>query len=82
MKTDWISKLMHIMTAFVLMLPIAVNAGIIGNRNSRVYYMPWCTGYTAIAEEDRVYFDTTTEAKAAGYRLAKNCSPTGCGKSR
>jgi methylphosphotriester-DNA--protein-cysteine methyltransferase len=66
----------------ILWMPVAVIGEIIGNRNTRVYHLPWCSGYDTVAEQHRVYFDTPSEAKAAGYRLAKNCSPGGTVKSR
>ena len=46
---------------------------IIGNKNSRIYHWPGCPGYTKIAEQNRVPFNSTAEAEAAGYRAAKNC---------
>jgi hypothetical protein len=46
---------------------------IVGNKNSRIYHWPGCPGYTKIAEANRVPFNSTAEAEAAGYRAAKNC---------
>lgn len=47
---------------------------VIGNRNSAIYHLPvGCTGYSQVAERNRVYFDTEEEAAAAGFRRAGNC---------
>lgn len=46
---------------------------IIGNRNSRIYHLPGCRSYNAVAERNRVPFTTEAEARAAGYRKARNC---------
>jgi hypothetical protein len=35
------------------------------------YYLPNCK--SSIKEENKVYFDTETEAKNAGYQLSKSC---------
>jgi Metal binding domain of Ada len=78
--------LRHIIPALVIVAvlwsPVVVVGEIIGNRTTRVYHLPWCIGYDAVAEQDRVYFDTPFEAKAAGYRLARNCSAGGSTKPR
>ena len=46
---------------------------IIGNKNSKIYHKPGCAGYDKVSEKNRVYFNSTAEAEAAGYRVAKNC---------
>ncbi len=47
---------------------------IFGNKNSMVYHWAGCPGFTKTAEKNRVVFDSTEAAKAAGYRAAKNCT--------
>lgn len=47
---------------------------IIGNKHSRIYHLPGCPAYNAVSESNRVYFRTRSEADAAGYRIAKNCT--------
>ena len=42
-------------------------------RGGSVYYYPWCTGAGKIAAVNKVWFDTETAARAAGYAPAKNC---------
>lgn len=46
---------------------------IIGNKKSRIYHRPDCPNYKQISKGHRVVFGNEKEAKAAGYRLAKNC---------
>lgn len=45
----------------------------IGNVNSHVYHRPTC--WTLPDLRNRTYFDTTQEAKSAGYRACGNCDP-------
>ncbi len=47
---------------------------IIGNRHNHLYHRPSCLGYGQIDQDTRVEFKTETEAEAAGYHLAWNCS--------
>ena len=44
-----------------------------GNKNSKIYHLPECQNYDDIAERNIVWFRTHEEAKAKGYRMAKNC---------
>ena len=44
-----------------------------GNRDSRIYHLPGCPNYNDIAERNTVWFKTHDEAKAAGFRMARNC---------
>jgi endonuclease YncB( thermonuclease family) len=46
---------------------------IIGNKNSRKYHRPDCSGYRDMAEKNRVFFKSIAEAEAAGYKRAGNC---------
>jgi endonuclease YncB( thermonuclease family)/methylphosphotriester-DNA--protein-cysteine methyltransferase len=54
--------------------PASSDAKVIGNKNSKIYHLPGCSGYTRISEKNQVKFDTAADAEKAGYRLAKNCS--------
>ncbi|MDQ3667591.1 MAG: thermonuclease family protein [Acidobacteriota bacterium] len=47
---------------------------VIGNRRSRIYKRSNCPNYGDVSPQNRVYFRTTEEAEAAGYRIARNCS--------
>tara|TARA_B100002003_G_scaffold115012_1_gene106345 strand:- start:442 stop:816 length:375 start_codon:yes stop_codon:yes gene_type:complete len=50
-------------------------AGIIGNRNSKVYHLPsGCPSYDQVAARNQVQFETEAAAVAAGFRKAGNCS--------
>jgi len=44
-----------------------------GNRNSKVYRVPGCKGYTTMNPASVVPFPTEAEAQQAGYHKAKNC---------
>ena len=50
---------------------------IVGNKNSKIFHLPGCSGYDRVSEKNRVYFNNAAEAETAGYRIAKNCSPAG-----
>jgi deoxyribonuclease-1 len=55
--------------------PAATAIGpIIGNRTSKIYHLPNCSDYSKVSERNRVTFKSEAEAKAAGYRKARNCS--------
>lgn len=49
-------------------------AEIRGNRNSGIYHTSECKDYDRIALKNRMIFNTEEEAKAAGFRKAKNCN--------
>jgi len=38
------------------------------------YYYPWCSGVSRIKEENKVWFNSIEEAKAAGLTPAANCA--------
>ncbi len=46
---------------------------LVASRTGAVYYYPWCAGATKIAAANQRWFKSEAEAKAAGYRAAKNC---------
>ena len=53
----------------------AASGMIIGNRNSKVYHLPQgCPSYGQVSSRNQVPFESETEAAAAGYRKAGNCS--------
>jgi hypothetical protein len=49
------------------------NGKVLGNKNSKVYHLPNCPGYTGMNPASRITFPTEAEAQQAGYRKAKNC---------
>jgi hypothetical protein len=74
--------LRHIAKAFflasILCLPIAAQqriiryGPIIGDKGSKEYHRPNCSGYSKVKERDRVYFKTEAQAEKAGYKRAAN----------
>lgn len=49
------------------------NGAFVASKSGSVYYAVWCSGVSRIREENKVWFQTKEEAKAQGYRPAKNC---------
>lgn len=47
---------------------------IIGNKNSKIYHLPGCSGYKSVSEKNQVRFESAAEAGKAGFRLAGNCA--------
>ena len=37
------------------------------------YHLPWCPGANTIKEENKIWFESEDEARAAGYSPAGNC---------
>jgi len=54
--------------------PAGTSIKIVGNKNSKIFHLPGCPGYDRVSEKNRVFFDSSADAEAAGYRVAKNCS--------
>lgn len=46
---------------------------IVGNKNSKIYHYPWCSGAKNMKEENKIIFNSAEEAKNAGYIPAGNC---------
>ncbi|ALZ76818.1 endonuclease [Rheinheimera sp. F8] len=46
---------------------------VLGNKNSKKYHLPQCSGYSQIKHENQQPFATEAQAIAAGYKLAGNC---------
>jgi len=51
----------------------SVEREIHGNKNSTIYHLPTCPGYTDMNSGSVVTFGSEAEAQQAGYRKAKNC---------
>jgi len=45
----------------------------VASKNGKAYHFPWCPSALKIKEENKVWFETKTEAEGAGYRPAANC---------
>ena len=54
-------------------LPTAAGGPVRGNKASKLYHRPDCSGYTSRAERNRVEWASAAEAQQAGYRKATNC---------
>jgi len=46
---------------------------VLGNKNSKKYHLPHCSGYSQIKPDNQQPFATEAKAIAAGYQLAGNC---------
>lgn len=53
--------------------PLPPEGTIIGNKNSKKYHRPDCSGYRDMSERNRVFFKSVEEAEAAGFKRAGNC---------
>ncbi|MEK7628384.1 MAG: hypothetical protein AAB421_03120 [Patescibacteria group bacterium] len=49
------------------------NGKVVASKTGKKYHLPWCGGARTIAEDKKVWFETSTEARAAGYLPAQNC---------
>lgn len=45
----------------------------VASKNGSKYHFPWCGGAKQMKEENKIWFDSVEEAKAAGYTPAANC---------
>lgn len=46
---------------------------VVGNRSSHIYHAPGCPDREKVSPRNRELFATESEAKAAGFRRARNC---------
>lgn len=46
---------------------------VVGSKNSDKYHLPECPGAKQISEQNKVWFDSITDAEKAGYKPAGNC---------
>ncbi|MDO8590574.1 MAG: hypothetical protein Q7R65_01205 [bacterium] len=44
---------------------------LVASKNGTKYYFPWCA--SNIAEKNKIWFNSETEARAKGYQPAANC---------
>lgn len=51
----------------------ALKIQIVGNKNSKIYHYPWCSGAKNMKEGNKVFFNSIEEAQKAGYKPAGNC---------
>jgi uncharacterized protein YdeI (BOF family) len=46
---------------------------LVASKSGTKYHFPWCSGAIRIKEENKIWFNTIEEARAAGYTPAANC---------
>ena len=46
---------------------------VIGSKNGKKYYFPWCGTVKMIKSENQIKFASSEEARVAGYLPASNC---------
>ena len=56
---------------------LPASGGVVASKNGSVYYFPWCSGATKIAEVNKITFTSELLAKNAGLRPAANCKGMG-----
>jgi len=54
-------------------LPNGEGGLLVASRNSTKYHFPWCSGAQRISEQNKIWFESEEEARAAGYEPAGNC---------
>lgn len=52
---------------------IAGSAKVLGNKNSKLYHLLHCPGFSQVGEKNRRWFINESAAMDAGFRKAKNC---------
>lgn len=45
----------------------------VASKSGAKYHYPWCSGAQSIKEENKIWFSSIEEARAAGYEPAGNC---------
>jgi len=58
-----------------LLEPRAISIGglVVTSRKGSAYHFPWCPGAQTMAVQNRIWFSSEKDARAAGYSPAKNC---------
>lgn len=51
----------------------ATEGQLVGSKIGKKYHYPWCSGASRIAEANRIYFSSKSDAEARGYTPASNC---------
>lgn len=46
---------------------------VVASKSGTKYHLPWCSGAKTIKEENKIWFASFEEARAAGYTPAGNC---------
>ena len=48
-------------------------AELVGSKNGTKYHYTWCSGAQRIADTNRIYFTSKSDAESRGYTPASNC---------
>lgn len=56
-----------------LVSPQQGEGNVVASKNGTKYHFPWCSGAQKITEQNLITFNSTEEAKSAGYTPAANC---------
>jgi len=54
-------------------LPAQTGGEVVASKSGTKYYYPWCSGASRIKDENKVWFNSIDEAKAANLTPASNC---------
>ncbi len=46
---------------------------VVASKSGTKYHFPWCAGAKRILDENKIFFDSSEEARKAGYTPAANC---------
>ena len=49
----------------------------VASRSGSDYYFPWCSGAQKLAASNRIWFQSASAARAAGYVLSRGCKGLG-----
>lgn len=52
---------------------IYIGGFLVASRKGSAYHYPWCPGAQTMAAQNRIWFSSEKDARAAGYSPAKNC---------
>lgn len=52
---------------------VSTDGQVVASKNGTKYHFPWCSGAKTISEANKIYFNSTVEARAAEYTPAGNC---------
>lgn len=49
------------------------SGSVVASKNGTKYHYPWCAGAKQISQKNKITFNSTEEARKAGYTPASNC---------
>lgn len=67
------AALSNVATVTAPIIPDAETARYVGSKSGTKYHLVTCPGAKQIKLENKIYFNTQSEAAAAGYSKAANC---------